>query len=302
MRKKLYILLFALAIFSICAVACTAGGTPSGNYQTHSSEIYLDRGDSTYSFAEAVYPLGINQDMPLVVIAHGFSGTLNSGGAEELAHKLAAVGIASVRVDFNPRISPEKNSERTFTYNLKSMEKDMLLAIDYMLSHFEIDQDRIGLYGRSMGGRVAMIMANESSGLHDYKALALVAPAGNETAMIDYMGGQSRWEEMKQEALTKGYVECKGLKLTSSWFEFFEEYNPCVHGDNFTDKPVLVICNTLDNVVTEATSKECASAYKNSQVIEVTTDNYHGYEMGYKESELKDYLMTEITDFFISSL
>ena len=182
------------------------------------------------------------------------------------------------------------------------MKRAMLDAIEYMCKNYNIDTERIGLYARSMGGRVVMTMANESYGGFDYKALAMVAPAGNETAMIHYAGGRKKWDEMKAKARLEGYVEYQSLKLTEDWFKEFEEYNPCDYGSKFGDKPVLVICNTLDYVVTEDTSLECAHAYKNSRVITVTTENYHGYEMSYKESELKDYLMNEIVDFFKKEL
>jgi len=301
--RKIIVLLIILLLMINTFTGCGTGKKDDNKqYKTSSIQIYLQQSNGTYSLAEAVYPVNFTGSMPLVVMAHGFSGTRNSGGGEELGHRLAQVGIASIRMDFNPRISTEENSYQTCLYDLNTMQEDMLLGIDYMLTHFDIDADRIGLYGRSMGGRVAMIMANESAGFHDYKALALVAPAGNKNAMIDYMGGTERWEEMKLEALINDYTVHKGLKLKPSWFSLFEEYNPCETGMKFSQKPVLVICNTLDNVVTEKTSRECASAYKNSQVIEVTTDNYHGYEMSYKESELKNYIMDEITDFFYDSL
>ena len=178
----------------------------------------------------------------------------------------------------------------------------MLRAINYMTGHNAIDTVRLGLYARSMGGRVAMTMANEQSGGLDFKAMALVAPAGTDDAMVYYMGGDENWEEMKKTAQSDGFIEHQGQKLTPEWFKEFEDYNPCDFGHKFGDKPVLVICNTLDYVVTDETSRKCAAAYKNSRVIEVTTDNYHGYEMSYENSELKDYLMTEITVFFKENL
>ena len=104
--------------------------------------------------------------------------------------------------------------------------------------------------------------------------------------------------EMKKTAREDGFIEHQGQKLTPEWFKEFEDYNPCDFGYKFGDKPVLVICNTLDYVVTDETSRKCAATYKNSRVIEVTTDNYHGYE----NSELKDYLMSELIDFFKDNL
>ena len=278
------------------------GNDTDAPYKTAAEEFFLDRGDGTYTLTEAVYPKDYDGPMPLVAIAHGFKGTLNSGGAEELSHRLAEAGYAAVRMDFNPSIAPKKNADKTNLYNLKSMEADMLRAVNYMIGHHSIDTDRLGLYARSMGGRVAMTMANENSGGFDFKAVALVAPAGTDDAMVYYMGGDESWEEMKKTAREDGFIEHQGQKLTPEWFKEFEDYNPCDFGYKFGDKPVLVICNTLDYVVTDETSRKCAAAYKNSRVIEVTTDNYHGYEMSYENSELKDYLMTEITGFFKENL
>ena len=271
-------------------------------YKAITEEFFLDRGDGTYTLTEAVYPKDYDDPMPLVVIAHGFKGTRNSGGAEELSHRLAEAGYAAVRMDFNPNTAPKKDADKTNLYDLKSMEADMLLAVNYMIGHHSIDTDRLGLYARSMGGRVAMTMANEDSGGFDFKAMALVAPAGTDDAMVYYMGGDESWEEMKKTAQKDGFIEHQGQKLTPDWFKEFEDYNPCDFGHKFDDKPVLVICNTLDYVVTDETSRKCATAYKNSRVIEVTTDNYHGYEMSYENSELKDYLMSEITVFFKDNL
>ena len=280
-----------------------ADGDGTGvSYKTVTEEFFLDRGDGTYTLAEVVYPKDYDGYMPLIAIAHGFKGTRNSGGAEELSHRLAEAGYAAVRMDFNPRTAPKKDADKTNLYDLKSMEKDMLRAVNYMIGHHSIDTDRLGLYARSMGGRVAMTMANESSGGFDFKAMALVAPAGTGDAMIYYMGGDEIWEEMKKTAIKNGFIEHQGQKLTPEWFKEFEDYSPCDFGYKYDDKPVLVICNTLDYVVTDETSRKCAAAYKNSRVIEVTTDNYHGYEMSYENSELKDFLMSEITDFFKENL
>lgn len=278
------------------------GNDTDAPYKTAAEEFFLDRGDGTYTLTEAVYPKDYDGPMPLVAIAHGFKGTRNSGGAEELSHRLAEAGYAAVRMDFNPRTAPKKDADKTNLYDLKSMEKDMLRAVNYMIGHHSIDTDRLGLYARSMGGRVAMTMANENSGGFDFKAMALVAPAGTDDAMVYYMGGDESWEEMKKTAREDGFIEHQGQMLTPEWFKEFEDYNPCDFGHKFDDKPVLVICNTLDYVVTDETSRKCAAAYKNSRVIEVTTDNYHCYEMSYENSELKDYLMTEITCFFKENL
>ncbi len=288
------------------SVLCSCGekieiNEKSGEFAVARQTFFLET-DGGYLMAEAVYPEDFDGKMPLVAIGHGFKGTLNSGGASELSERLARAGLAAIRMDFNPRTSPEKDSEKTNVYDLASMEDAMICGIEYMCKNYDIDRARIGLYARSMGGRVVMKMANESAGGYDYKALAMVAPAGNENAMIYYTGGQKSWDRLKESAAENGFAEFQGLKLTPEWFMEFEDYNPCDFGYKFGARPVLVITNTLDHVVTEETSLECAAAYENSRLITVTTENYHGYEMSYKESELKDYLMGEIASFFKTEL
>ena len=85
-------------------------------------------------------------------------------------------------------------------------------------------------------------------------------------------------------------------------FTDFEEYDPSKTGHKFGDKPVLLYYNTLDTVVRPVTSLECAAGYSNIETIEVTTEDGHGYEMGYKESELKEKIMTNIVEFFAENL
>ena len=301
--KALALLLAELLVMGAlagCGGADSGTGTVSdaSGFAPVRKTVFLEADGGGYYMAEAVYPYGMEGGAPLVAIAHGFKGTLNSGGASELAGRLAEAGIASIRMDFNPRVAASKNAEKTNTYDLASMREAMLAGIEYMCEHYEIAEDHIGLYARSMGGRVVMNMANENAGGYDYKALAMVAPAGNEGAMIYYVGGQEKWDEMKDEAAEQGSIEFQGLNLTEDWFTEFEEYNPCDYGGKFGDKPVLVVANTLDHVVTEATSLECAAAYANSRVLTVTTDDGHGYEMSYDESDLKDEIMTEIVGFF----
>ena len=298
------VLILAVLLIALFLVGCTDQSDDKAcDYEPVRKTVFLEAEDgSGYYMAEAVYPAGIDGGAPLVAIGHGFKGTLNSGGASELAGRLAEAGIASIRMDFNPRVAASKKAEKTNTYDLASMKSAMLLGIEYMCEHYEIAENYIGLYARSMGGRVVMNMANENAGGYDYKALAMVAPAGDKNAMIHYFGGQEKWEEAKSKAKEAGYIEYQGLNLTPEWFSEFEEYNPCEHGDKFGDNPVLVVCNTEDYVVTEETSKRCAAAYKNSRVITVTTDDYHGYEMSYEDSNLKDELMSELVTFFSSNL
>jgi dienelactone hydrolase len=93
-----------------------------------------------------------------------------------------------------------------------------------------VDPDRIGVYGRSFGGRVAMIMGNESWGGIDYKAMALIAPAGNEYALIHYVGGQEEWDRINTiltKAIAAVYPEIEVIPYKNQRREHQKQRRTC---------------------------------------------------------------------------
>lgn len=299
-HKYLKTLIIALVVGLTCTLFASCGkGANSYMYETDAFFLENDRG--SYTYGELVRPV-TDEACPLVFIAHGFKGTRNSGGAKELSERLALEGIAAVRIDFNGYAEESLKSAHINRYTLSDMQSDAVKTINYVIENYNIDTDCLGVYGRSMGGRVAMMLANENVGGFDFKAMTLIAPAGDEEAMIYYMGGQDMWEDMKEIALRDGYCPKQSLELTYDWFTDFEEYDPSATGYKFGDKPVLLYYNTLDTVVRPVTSLACAAGYSNIETVEVTTEDGHGYEMGYKESELKDQIMTKIVEFFGDNL
>lgn len=296
---------------SLCVLLCLAATGCFGELAGPVTEdFFIQNSDGTYTYGEIKAPENFkDESCPLVVISHGIYGGMNSGGASLLAEKLSEKGIASVRVDFNrcrssdPEAALAKDkSGRINEYTLSDMLESNELAIDFAIENYNVDKERIGLYGRSFGRRVSMIMANESTGDIDYKAMALIAPAGTEYALIHYVGGYDTWNAMRREAATSGFCERKGLKFTEKWFDDYYELNPSLTGYKFGEKPVLLYYNTKDTVVEPETSLECARAYSNVEIHKVTTDDGHGYEMSYKHSELKNDIMKRVTDFFAENL
>ena len=101
--------------------------------------------------------------MPLVAIGHGFTGNRNSGGASELAAAVwqaAASQVCAWILTLTHAL--QRDSPQTHAYTLSSMQ-DRPAARHrlYARSPRHRHAKRIGLYARSMGGRVAMTMANE---------------------------------------------------------------------------------------------------------------------------------------------
>ncbi|MBR2548194.1 MAG: alpha/beta hydrolase [Eubacterium sp.] len=332
---------------------------------------FMENGRGTYNLVELSIPAGgtssmksntnDNDLMPVVLMAHGFAGTLHSGGASELGARLAEKGVLAARIDFDPYVKPDKSAEQTHVYPLSQMTDDAVELLDLIVRDYGGDPDNISLYGRSYGGRLVMRMANESSGGYDYQKLALVAPAGDAVAFRRYLGGEKKYKEIREEAFSAAdkagdnavadnavadnagadgdnadnagadnddadqgtgengdddtsknhdlgkagndvidigaFPQKLGVYVTPQWFKDVESYDPTEFGWKFGDKPVLLFYNTLDTVVYPDTSIRCAESYKNHEIVEVTTKDGHGYEMGYKHSKLKNEIMDKLVSF-----
>lgn len=116
-------------------------------------------------------PLSVSP-CPIVFFCHGFAG--NKCGRHRmyvnLAKKFSEIGIASLRIDF--RGSGDSEGE-LIDMTLDSEVSDGLLALKYIEKLPFIDSSRIGIFGRSLGGAVAIMLARRYG---KAKSLALWAP------------------------------------------------------------------------------------------------------------------------------
>lgn len=129
--------------------------------------------------ATIMVPNGTTEAMPLVVMCHGYTGNRNGDGDRfiSLGGILAKNGIAAITIDFpGCGESPAPASD----YTLTNMYEYINSAIDYMDREYDIDTDRLGILGHSMGGRVASLYTQ--TGNYSIEALALWAPANGDGA------------------------------------------------------------------------------------------------------------------------
>ena len=84
---------------------------------------FVDNGRGSYDLVEISMPAGKGPH-PVVFMAHGFAGSLHSGGAKELGARLARQGVMAVRVDFDPYEEPDKDAGRVHVYPLSQMIDD----------------------------------------------------------------------------------------------------------------------------------------------------------------------------------
>lgn len=113
-----------------------------------------------------------SEKVPAVLFCSGFAGT-KSGKFRvftTLAKELAKQGIAALRFDYRGA----GDSEGDFCdMTLEGNISDTLLCLDFLSRDPQIDTSRIGLFGRSLGGVIAILAASRFQSI---KSLSLWAP------------------------------------------------------------------------------------------------------------------------------
>lgn len=118
-------------------------------------------------------PIPVSQaKAPAILICHGFAGQ-KTGRYRlyvTLAEELAKNGVAVLRLDFRGCGDSEGDFVNT---TLQGEVSDALKGLEFLKSHPEIDPNRLGIFGRSLGGAIAVITAKT---FKEIKSLVLWAP------------------------------------------------------------------------------------------------------------------------------
>lgn len=120
-------------------------------------------------------PMNPKGPVPAVLICHGLAGhkTGKYRLYVTLAQMLTRNGIAALRVDFRGSGDSEGEFE---DMTVQSTVSDALLSLEWLEKQPRIDPNRLGVYGRSFGGSVAVMAASRFA---KCKSIALWAPVFN---------------------------------------------------------------------------------------------------------------------------
>lgn len=242
--------------------------------------------------------------VPLVVMAHGHGGSKDeNGGFTAIAESLAARGLASIRMDF-PGCGA--SGEAFIRNNLTNMLADVAAARDYALANAPVDKKLVGIFGYSMGGRLAILSAEK----YHYKAMGLLAPVGNDgpEGMYAFMGGDAKYAELSAKAKTDGHV------IFTTPYGQIQDLGAQWFADNAAAKglaaigsyggPILFVTGDADTIIPFAIIKQTAQAAAKSSGIEIVrvAGADHGYGFYGGDPGLKAQTVEAIASFFTLTL
>lgn len=245
-----------------------------------------------------------SEKVPLVVMAHGHGGTRDeAGGFERVANELSINGVASIRMDF----SGCGESSEPFTENfLTNMLADIRAAREFAGQHQQIDMQRVGILGYSMGGRLAMLATAEDA----YSTVVLWAPVASNgsESVFDILGGPEAYGLLAAEAREAGFASITTpwgaeLQLGPQWFTDLEETNPLSVIHEY-EGALLVIYGNRDDAVNPRYSKQAiTSAVRSRPRVENIVDG-GGHGLGFYDDlpVMANGVVAATTRFFTENL
>ncbi len=294
--------LLTLGILSaLLLVGCSQTKEEQKAKQSVSSEnITIKSKRNTDIYATMVVPQETSEEMPLVVMSHGFVGDREGcANFEPLAKKLAESGIASIRIDF----PGNGESQEDYTaYDLTNMSDDLDSTIAFMKEKYSIG--KIGMVGHSMGGRITSLYIDDK-----VDVAALWAPAANDglSGLYDFMGGEKAVQEMYNEAKQKGqstftlwgepYVDC-----SLRFFEENEKSRPLENIGKYQGHLMIAI-DEFDDYVSKETTNAVIQSATDIRVIHVkNADHVFDAADGSGSQEPREFLVQKTYEFLIEYL
>lgn len=198
--------------------------------------------------------------VPLICMFHGFTGNKMEDHFSfvRLSKRLQEFGIATLRMDFGNSGESDGSFENM---NPLGEIEDGIKIVKYAKSIPNIDLDRLGLIGFSMGGMVAGIVASEFK--DDIKSLCLIAPAAN---MEEIMGSFFLNEDK--------IADINGLLFSKASYEEMKTIDPYERSKEFMGK-VLIVHGTKDQAVPKEVLEKYKYIYgKNVNFVDVEDGNH----------------------------
>jgi dienelactone hydrolase len=240
---------------------------------------------------------------PLVVMAHGHGGSKDeNGGFTAIAEALALRGVASIRMDF-PGCG---ESVEPFTANnVANMLADMEAARVFACANAPIDLAKEGVFGYSMGGRLAVLSAAKG-----YRSMGLLAPVSTDgpDPMFVFMGGKDKYVEMAAKAKAEGHYLFttpygQVQDLSAKWFTDNEAAKGLAAVAAFTG-PILFVTGSADVIIPMPVIQATAAAAVASSGIEIVPipGADHGYGFYGGDPAIMPKVVESIASFFALTL
>lgn len=241
---------------------------------------------------------------PLVLMVHGFKANKSEDNRFiEVADKLSEYGVNSIMF---AQAGCDDSEEDFINFTLRNNLDDIETCYEYMIEKYNIDKNKVGMIGYSMGGRLTSLFIDKHP---EVKVISLWAGATFEAFdNKDTFLGESL-EKMKTEANEKGYCDfynsfdSEYIKLSKDLIDDMENLSPekglskyegcalIAHGDQDVTVLHRIALETYDKLINA----------KDRTLLTIEGAD-HGFGAWNSKTELSKKLTDETSNYFIKHL
>ena len=232
--------------------------TPSEANNTVHCELYLPRKEGK---------------APGVIVLHILGGDFAL--ARVFANSLAQRGVAALFLKmpyYGPRRDP-KNDRRMISSDPQETVEGMTQAVldirratCFLASRKEIDPDRLGVFGISLGGITASLAASNEPRLQN---VCLVLAGGDI--------GQVAWESKELAKVREGWLRRGGTR--EAFVEKLREVDPVVYAANARGRRILMLNAKEDDVIPRACTESLWKKLGEPEIVWYEGGHYSGYNL-----------------------
>ena len=261
------------------------------NYKTIKERIPNGKG---LSIAMEMYLPISDTPVPAVLLFHGFTGYKESPDLVDISAKLATKGICAVR--FTATGMGDSDGTLSHDYSFTNFRSDSEIIYNYVTHDEQIDAERIGVFGHSLGGTLTVLFAADHQ---EIRALCAVSPVA--AFRNSYYGiVAAEWK-------TKGYFEKvsgrdgKILQIPYRFFEDMElpEHDVLQAAQKVTAKRILIIAGDADSEVPLTETEKVFAALPGKTEFRIIPGMVHKYK---SQPEIMERVDGSIAAFFEGSL
>lgn len=227
---------------------------------------------------------------PFVLLLHGHTGWKEEEHLTTLSDDLAAAGIASLR--FDAPGSGKSSGTWEEDYRASNYLAVIPEVVDYAIENLSADPDRLGIWGHSMGGMIAIVAAAQKQ--YDFKAVCGSQPSPGNIGR-DFRDDKEYWQKNDGASIESEHFGT--IWLPAAHFIDRMQYKT---GESVkrVHEPLLLIAGTDDDLVPPQHVKQIfESANQPKQYLEYPTDHFYK-----RDKKMLQQINKDTVAFFASAL
>ena len=191
-----------------------------------------------------------SNDMPLVILLHGTTGWKDEGHLVAQAKALANAGICSVR--FDAPGSGDSGGTWQDDYRLTTYIDAVDDVYDYVVDHYDVNPERVGIWGHSAGGQVAAYVVSRHPDRFNAFCGSQVSPGKISSMFTDEGGSEDGSVRIQTEifgevTLPKAYFDDRAQYVTANAVKQISIPQLYIAGTNDTIVPASSVKETFDH-------------------------------------------------------